>query len=410
MASDDDRAAPRIALGLDAGGARSAYQVGVLEALLPALDERGQRPDIIVGTSAGALLAAAVASTAHLPVHEQTVALRSVLFEVTKKNVIRALWKQVPNVVVRYVSETLGMSRLQLRGLFSTAPLTQTLTRVLDWDALHRNIDSGTIQTLAVTATAVRTGRVTVFTETSVGGDLPEAPDEHHRIYERTRLQVEHLMASAAIPVLFPSVEIHEPARAAGWYVDGATRRRHPFAPPIELGADRVCMIGTGSLNPTRSDDVKDQVPVDIADGVAALLGAVMEDPLRYDVSQLVRQNQWAADPELKDPIDRHREQDGRPPMRVVPHIAIAPDRGHEIAAIAMEVFRGNHRGPAATALDPDLQIIYRLLGSNSPLQGEMMSYLMFDVDFFTEVADLGRRDGEAWLADHPDLWVTGVE
>src|SRR5688572_21399229 len=243
------RTTERVALVLDAGGARSAYQVGALEVLLPALADEGRRPTLLLGTSAGALLSAALTSTAHLEPDEQTTRLREVLNRATKHNVIQPLWRQIPEVAVRYASETLGLSSFRLRGLFGTRPLARTLERTIDWAQLHANVEDGLVETTAVTATAVRTGRVTLFAETGPEGrDLPEPPADQHRRYFPTRLAVPHLMASAAIPALFPSVRVDEPEEAAGWYVDGATRRRYPMAPALELGADRIVVVGTGSL------------------------------------------------------------------------------------------------------------------------------------------------------------------
>jgi NTE family protein len=74
-----------------------------------------------------------------------------------------------------------------------------------------------------------------------------------------------------------------------------------------------------------------------------------------------------------------------------------------------MEVFRSNHGSLLGTLGDPDLQVMHRLLGSDSPLQGELLSYLLFDPDFFEAAAGLGRRDAQAWLDAHPDLWRTGA-
>src|SRR5690349_25148830 len=93
-------AAPRVALVLDAGGARSAYQVGALEVLLPALAERGTRPGTLLGTSAGALLAGGLGATAHLDVHEQVERLTGMLGRTTKPDVMRPLWRQVPEVLL----------------------------------------------------------------------------------------------------------------------------------------------------------------------------------------------------------------------------------------------------------------------------------------------------------------------
>ena len=146
--------ATRVALVLDAGGARSAYQVGALEVLLPALAERGTRPRLLLGTSAGALLTGALGGTAHLEPDDQIARLKSMLGRTTKQNVMRPLWKQVPEVLARYTSETLGLSGFRLRGLFGSQPLAHTLATSIDWEALHRNVEQGVIES------AVRHGDV----------------------------------------------------------------------------------------------------------------------------------------------------------------------------------------------------------------------------------------------------------
>jgi NTE family protein len=406
VATPSRRTPERVALVLDAGGARSAYQVGALEVLLPALAERGQRPTVLLGTSAGALLSAALTSTAHLDADEQVARLRSVLDRATKRNVIQPLWRQIPEVAVRYASETLGLSSFRLRGLFGTRPLARTLDQVIDWTQLHANLGHGLVDVTAVTATSVRSGRVTLFTETR-RDELPQPPRDQHRRYFRTRLGVPHLMASAAIPALFPSVRVDEPEEAAGWYVDGATRRRYPMAPALELGADRIVVVGTGSLEPPDDDADSDRVPVDLGDGGATLLGAVMDDPLRQDLRRFASVNRQAGDSVVAEHLNRHRAESGRQPYREVPYAAVVPRHGAELAQVAMEVFRANHGTLRGTLGDPDLHVLHRILGSDSPLQGELLSYLLFDPDFFDEVARLGQRDAERWVADHDGLWTT---
>jgi NTE family protein len=404
----NDHGAGRTALVLDAGGARSAYQVGALQVLLPELARRGQRPSLLVGTSAGGLLAAALAATAHLDAEEQAAELLTVLLGATKKNVMQPIWRQAPSVVARYASETLGISGYRLRGLVGTSPLSRTLGRAIDWDLLHDNLHEGLVEVAAVTATSVRTGWVTMFTESSPAyGALPRPPRDHHRRYVATRLGVSHLMASAAIPALFPSVKVTEPADAAGWYVDGATRRRVPIAPALELGADRVVVVGTGSLRASDPDPGRDSALVDLGDAAATLLGAVMDDPLRHDLRLLTSVNALAGDEALKEPLDRHRAELGRPPFRVTPYVVVAPRTADELSGVAMEVFRANHGTLRGSLLDPDLQLVHRLLGSDSPLQGEMLSYLLFDPDFFEAAAALGRLEAEGWLGANPDLWRT---
>ena len=265
--SQDD--ATRVALVLDAGGARSAYQVGALEVLLPALAERGTRPRVLVGTSAGALLAGALCGTAHLETDDQIARLKTMLGQTTKQNVMRPLWKQMPEVLARYTSETLGLSHFRLRGLFGSQPLAQTLARSIDWEALHRNVEHGAIESAAVTATSVRTGRVTMFTESR--SPLPRSAPEYHGRFVATRLDVPHLMASAAIPVLFPSVHVDEPAEAAvrrqvlhdvdppADRTDGQASSDH-LAEAGDVGAHVVLRLGAARTDPESGDDlVEDQ-------------------------------------------------------------------------------------------------------------------------------------------------------
>jgi len=393
----------RVALVLDAGGARSAYQVGALEVLLPALAEDGARPQLLVGTSAGALLSGVLAATAHLQADEQVARLKDMLEQATKHNVIRPLWRQVPEVVVRYASETFGLSFFRLRGLFGTQPLAHTLRRSVDWERLHRNVDDGVVGALAVSATSVRTGHVVMFTESA--SPVPPAAPDYRRRYVATRLDVSHLMASAAIPALFPSIPVEEPAEVAGWYVDGATRRRVPLAPALEMDAERVVVVGTGGLHPPDPADLDREGPVDLGDGVATLLGAVMDDPVRHDLRRLAEVNAMNRDPQLGPALRRHREASGSSPYRTVPYVAVAPENGEELAQAAMRVFRANHGSLRRTLGDPDMQIMHRLLGSDSPLQGELLSYLMFDRDFFDLASQFGRRDARRWLDDNPGLW-----
>src|SRR5262245_37685577 len=197
MGSGAEDAPPRVALVMDAGGARSAYQVGALEVLLPALAERGARPQVLVGTSAGALLCGALTATAHLEAGAQVERLKDVLAQATKPHVMRPLWRQMPEVVARYASETLGLSFFRLRGLFGTQPLAHTLAQTIDWESLHRNVDNGLVQAAAVTTTSVRTGHVVMFTES--GSPVPPPAPDYRRRFVATRLNVSHLMASAAI-------------------------------------------------------------------------------------------------------------------------------------------------------------------------------------------------------------------
>lgn len=400
--------AERIGLVLNAGGARGAYQLGALAELLPALAERGQRPTVLVGTSAGALSAVQLAATAHLPVDEQVAALLGQLRHIEKAGVFRPLWQQLPLMAMGYGGEMLQLPIARLRGLLGTAPLTTTLDSIVDWSQLHANIADGTVDALAVNATVVRSGQVVAFTETS--GELPEADPDGDLVYASTSLGVEHAMASAAIPMLFPSIRVRSPAARAGWYVDGATRLRSPLKPALELGADRLLIIGTTSLAPKRSDAQRDSVEVDLGDGAVTLLNAMIDDALRRDVRRLGEVNGLAEadEGEHREALHRYRAARGLRPFRTVPYAVVTPGGGSEIPELALEVYRRRHGRKRALLRDPDFQVLHRLLGGDSPLQGELLSFLLFDGEYFDRLVEIGSSDARQWLDDHPDLWQTG--
>ena len=395
---------PRVGLVLNAGGARGAYQTGVLDVLLPVLEERGERPTVLVGTSAGALNVCLLASAAHLPAAEQARVLVDGLGEATLHAVLRPLWKQLPLVALRYGSETLGAKGMRLTGLLGTEPLRGTLRRVVDWDALHRNVADGTVAAATLMATVVRTGRVVGFTETA--GELPETRPGSDHVYREVRLDVEHAMASAAIPVLFPAVRVEEPAEAAGWYVDGATRLRSPLRPAVDHGVDRVIVVGTTSLQPRWSDPLRDLENVDLGDSAVTMLNAMIDDALRRDVRRLGEVNSFFGTPH-EQALQTYRESRGRRPFRPLPFVAVTPDGAEEIDDLARDVYHRRYGTLRRLLTNPDLQLLHRALGSDSPLQGQLLSFLLFDEEYFDALAAMGRRDAHRWLAGHPDMWQT---
>ena len=168
-----------------------------------------------------------------------------------------------------------------------------------------------------------------------------------------------------------------------------------------------MVVVGTGGLSPPKADADLDRVAVDLGDAGATLLGAVMDDPLRHDLRRLAELNALTED-------FRRRPGSGASPRVARPvgvsHSPLRRGRaqdGEELARTAMQVFRANHGSLRRTLGDPDLQVMHRLLGSDSPLQGELLSYLLFDPDFFAAAAGFGRRDAQSWIEQHPDLWRT---
>src|SRR4051812_12627366 len=232
----------RIALVLAGGGARGAYEAGALTVLLPELERLGQRPRLVVGTSVGALNAAFIAATAHLPADEVAEAAIAIWSAIEYRQVLEPLLS--PGSLLRlagYLGEALGVPRARLWSLLDPSPLRSTLPERIDFAQLRRNVADGAIEAAAVVATSARTARSVVFHQ---GGTPEREHDDKRGIdYVATRLRLEHVLPSSATPALFPAVELDD-----GWYADGAPRLNTPIKPALELGATLVVVIGLNSL------------------------------------------------------------------------------------------------------------------------------------------------------------------
>lgn len=229
--------ADRIGLLLSGGGARAAYQVGVLSAIAELLPRDASNPfHIISGTSAGALNAASLACHAHR--------LR------TGVKLLEHLWKNISSeqIYTPQSGKLLGSASILLlssmrkkgtdvpRSLLDNSPLFELLQRVLKLNKIQKNIDRGLLDALSITASAYSTGESVSFYQGMQGLVDWEGP---HRIGRRGQINHTHLMASAALPVLFPAVKI-----ANQFYGDGSVRQLAPTSTPIHLGATRLLVVG----------------------------------------------------------------------------------------------------------------------------------------------------------------------
>ncbi|MGH3624573.1 MAG: patatin-like phospholipase family protein [Sciscionella sp.] len=384
----------RIGLVLSGGGARAAYEAGALTVLLPELERRGQRPTVLVGTSAGALNAASLAADAdqsatqaadRLVRHWQGLRFGDVFHSI-------ASWR-APLTALRYAGEVFGVPGMHLPALLDPAPLRNSIDQLLDWSALHRNVREGALDCLAVGASPAANPRNTVFVEHQGQADLPARPTI---VYVTTTLSGEHLMASAAIPLLVPATRVHQPPASAGWYFDGSARLNTPLDPALELGVDRVVVIGTHSIAPRRSEfwSSHDYRP-DFADGAMQLLTSTLISPMIDDVRRLGLVNELVGS--AGDAVAAHREAQHKKPYRQVPYMFISPPTRGVLGDVATEIFRHHYRSyRAATA--PDLAILSRLLGGESEQHGELISYLLFEPDFLNEAIALGVSDARRWL------------
>lgn len=393
------------ALVLAGGGARGAYEVGALSVLLPRL--KGQ-VKLILGTSVGAFNAAYLAAN----------------WEKSAQRIVDGgsdLWRELrfgdvlaPVVspgglgrFLRYVGEFLPLLGLDALSLLDPKPLAGTIERKVGFDQLNRNVDSGRLSAVAVVATSAYTNRSVVFHR----GGAPHQPQDPERAIDyvpTSELEAKHVLASGAIPALFPAVRVTAPTAAAGWYSDGGTRLNTPIKPALWLGAERVIVIALNAVTPTRTPP-PDRQP-DFFAGAAQLLQAVLGDPLAQDVRTLARKNTLVRkDVGAEREADRQAKPAGgraQDPLRPVPYIFVAPEDPDAIGKIAREIYTDNYASLRRAPFARDLWLLgHSLNAGEDAIHGELLSYLFFAPEFAEALLHQGQLDAQRWIREHPGLW-----
>jgi NTE family protein len=394
----------RIALVLAGGGARGAYEAGALNALAPALSEHEQAPDILVGTSIGALNGSFYAARAHQPFEAATEAALEMWRELSWGDALRPLAS--PSELARVLGVAAMFARLPWAAdpsaLLDTSPLRGTLERLVSFERIENNVEDGTLTAAAVVATSYASTNSVVFHH---GGPALESDPTRAIEYAATVLKPEHVLASAAIPGAFPAVEVHEPPAAAGWYGDGGVRLNAPLKPALSLGADRVVVIG---LNSSATPAGRARRP-DMIDGVAQLLQVVLADQLAEDVATLATVNE--ALKRTRPSASARSVAAKRRRRRKIPYIFISPCDRLAIGRLARETYKDHYAGISGFVRDSDVALLGRYVNAErSAVHGELLSYLFLARKFIDKLIAMGERDAKDWLEARHDagLWQEG--
>jgi NTE family protein len=386
-----------IGLVLAGGGARGAYEIGVLRALLPWLEEQHeQRPDLIVGTSVGALNAAYLAANADEDVGSLTAQACKEWLAIGYRQVLAPFLSLGELAAAGRVTLSVLLRRVLPYSLLDPAPLGPTLAELITFSDIVERRKDGSLRACAVVATAAHTNRSVVFHD---GGPNPPSDDRRGIDYVHTEISADHVRASAAIPAAFPAVHVPKPEAKAGWYFDGGTRLNTPIKPALRLGAERVIVIGLNSLAPAPASTDR----ADLFDGASQLVQGLLVDPLVNDLETLATINQTLIASNVNVSPDGKR--------RVVPYIFVAPNSPNRIGEIASEVYEESYTGLSGLRRSVDLYLLGRLLeaGRNST-RGELFSYLFFAREFAARLLKLGEEDAQRWIGQTHDAgtWQHG--
>ncbi len=364
-----------LGLVLSGGGARGAYEAGVLRYLMDTLPKRLGRPvepQIVCGSSIGALTGAWVAARGR----EGAVQLAEFWREMLPEQVYRLRWTDaLPFGKGFFWRETaLGAGQ----AIFDPTPLYDQVRGTLPWDVLHRRLDSGELRGFVVSTTEVMTGRCVQFAD---GRNVEPRQTPTTRMLP-ARIGPEHCLASAALPLWFPSVRVGD-----RYYVDGSLRQNTPLLPAIALGADRVIVVGVkcsvnqeGALAPNSPP-----TPMFLA-GKAfdALLLDDIEEDLREveNVNRLLRWGQREY-PDFLERVQAHRR------LRVVDTAYVRPAR--DVGKLASDCFEAN-RATLPRATRAFLAVLHdREADDNS----DLLSYVYFHRSFTAELERWGHDDAE---------------
>lgn len=362
------------AIVLTGGGARAAYQAGVMRGLYEVVKEDKGLFEIITGTSAGAINAIYLAANSS-DWDVATQQLWDLWAGLRPQDIYDLGALSIGKLGSKWLAGTafggLAPKGSGVNHLLDTDPLRALLKREIDFDSLNKIIASGQTKGFAVSTTNYYSGSSVVFYNTT---DRVDDWSRSDRFSVRTDITLEHIMASSAIPMFFPPEPIGE-----SWYGDGCLRQSTPLSPAIHLGAEKIIAIGIRAPHPVeRQRELAFAANRNPSTGQIAgvLMNAVFLDAMESDVERLSRINQTLYY------MDKAKREEHFSSLRAIPILMLRPSQ--DLGAMTAQLSK---------RMPPMLHYLLKGIGVTGNEGLDLLSYLAFDKSYSLPLMDLGRQD-----------------